>query len=52
MLFGHDTEASLVSAVALVNSEVEPDTLTTPEQLATFYGDHDYTGVLVETTRS
>lgn len=44
MVFTHDTDASLVAAVALVNSAVEPDTLTTPAELAAFYVEHEYTG--------
>src|SRR6476469_325831 len=44
MLFAHDTEASLLAAVALVNSAEEPDTLTTVEQLDAFYVAHAYTG--------
>jgi len=44
MSFAHDTEASLVAAVALVNSAVEPDTLTTLAELDAFYRDHAYTG--------
>ena len=44
MLFAHDTEASLSAAVALVNSAVEPDTLTEIEQLDAFYEEHGFTG--------
>ena len=44
MPFAHDTETSLLAAVALVNSAVAPDTLTTPAQLDAFYRDHAYTG--------
>jgi predicted RNA-binding Zn ribbon-like protein len=44
MLFAHDTEVSLQAAVALVNSDVEPDTLTTLEELDSFYRDFGYTG--------
>jgi predicted RNA-binding Zn ribbon-like protein len=44
VLFAYDTEASLRSAVALVNSAVEPDTLTEIEQLDAFYDDHGFTG--------
>jgi len=44
MAFAHDTEAALLAAVALVNSGEEPDTLTTPEELADFLDAHDYTG--------
>jgi predicted RNA-binding Zn ribbon-like protein len=44
VVFAHDTEAALVAAVALVNSAEEPDTLTTPAQLAAFFRTHRYTG--------
>ncbi|ROP37025.1 CGNR zinc finger domain-containing protein [Saccharothrix texasensis] len=44
MLFTHDTTASLVAAVALVNSAEEPDTLTDRGQLDAFYAEHGYTG--------
>jgi predicted RNA-binding Zn ribbon-like protein len=44
MLFAHDTEASLVAAVALVNSAAEPDTMTTVEELDAFFAEHAYTG--------
>ena len=44
MLFAHDTEASLLAAVALVNSAEEPDTLTTAGALDAFYRQHVYTG--------
>ena len=44
MVFAHDTEAALLAAVELANSELEPDTLTTPEQLASFFDRHGYTG--------
>ncbi len=44
MLFANDTEASLRAAVALVNSAVEPDTLTEISQLDTFYDEHGFTG--------
>ncbi len=44
MLFTHDTTSSLVAAVALVNSAVEPDTLTEPAQLDAFFAEHGYTG--------
>ena len=41
MLFTHDTEAALVAAVALVNSAVEPDTLTTGAELTAFLDEHE-----------
>lgn len=44
MLFAHDTQASLLSAVALVNSAEDPDTMTTVEALDAFYDDYGYTG--------
>ena len=44
MLFAHDTESSLLAAVALVNSAEPPDTLTTLAQLDEFSAEHRYTG--------
>ena len=44
MVFAHDTEAALVAAVALVNSDDDPDTLTSVEALSEFYVEYDYTG--------
>ena len=44
MLFADDTEASLRAAVALVNSAIEPDTLTEIGQLDAFYDEHGFTG--------
>ena len=44
MVFTHDTEMSLQAAVVLVNSAVEPDTLTTVEELDEFYEQFAYTG--------
>ncbi len=44
MRFAHDTEPALRSAVALVNSAAEPDTMTTMEQLLEFYRAEGYTG--------
>ena len=44
MVFTHDTEASLLAAVALVNSAEPPDTLTTRAQLDAFFDAHSYTG--------
>ncbi|QFZ21467.1 CGNR zinc finger domain-containing protein [Saccharothrix syringae] len=44
MLFTHDTTASLLAAVELVNTAVEPDTMTDPAQLDAFYARHRYTG--------
>jgi predicted RNA-binding Zn ribbon-like protein len=44
VVFTHDTELSLQSAVALVNSAVEPDTLTTVDELDEWYAAFSYTG--------
>jgi predicted RNA-binding Zn ribbon-like protein len=44
VLFAYDTEASLRAAVALVNSAVEPDTLTEVGQLDAWYAEHGFTG--------
>ncbi len=49
MVFAHDTEASLVAAVALVNSVSQldgTDTLTTVDALEEFFREHHYTGRL------
>ena len=47
MVFTHDTEASLLAAVALVNSGEDPDTLTTVEELDAFLDQHAFTGTRV-----
>ncbi len=44
MIFAHDTEFSLQAAVTLVNSAVEPDTLTTVADLDRVWDDYLYTG--------
>jgi predicted RNA-binding Zn ribbon-like protein len=44
VVFTHDTEASLLAAVALVNSGEEPDTLTTSAELEAFLDEHEFTG--------
>jgi len=44
MVFGHDSETALLSAVDLVNSAVAPDTLVTVAQLDAFFDEHGYTG--------
>ena len=44
MVFTHDTEASLLAAVALVNSGEEPDTLTSRAELEAFLDEHEFTG--------
>ncbi|WP_194818982.1 CGNR zinc finger domain-containing protein [Nocardia sp. XZ_19_385] len=45
MTFAHDTEASLIAAVELVNSAEDPDTLTEIAHLDRFFVQHLYTGV-------
>jgi len=44
VVFAHDTELSLLAAVALANSALEPDTMTTVEDLDAFFVEHEYTG--------
>lgn len=44
MVFAHDTELSLISAVELVNTASEPDTMTTIEELDEYFERWDYTG--------
>jgi predicted RNA-binding Zn ribbon-like protein len=44
MVFAHDTELSLLAAVALANSALEPDTMTTVDDLDAFFVEHEYTG--------
>ena len=44
MVFTHDTELALQSAVALANSGLEPDTLTTVAELTEIWDDYGYTG--------
>ncbi|MFF7244696.1 CGNR zinc finger domain-containing protein [Embleya sp. NPDC008237] len=44
MIFGHDTESALQAAVALANSAVGSDTLTTVRELDAWYTEHRYTG--------
>ncbi len=44
MVFTHDTEASLLAAVTLVNSGDDPDTLTTLAELGAFLDAHAFTG--------
>jgi len=46
MTFAHDTVEALESAVFLANSELEPDTLTTLDELRTFFTRFGYTGPL------
>jgi len=47
VVFTHDTEASLLAAVALVNSASAPDTMTTVEELGAFLDEHAFTGTRV-----
>ncbi|MEV0251071.1 CGNR zinc finger domain-containing protein [Nocardia sp. NPDC050712] len=49
MNFAHDTEASLVAAVELVNSGEDPDTLTEIAHLDRFFAKHVYTGAHART---
>ena len=44
MVFAYDSEVALRSAVELVNSAAEPDTLTTVADLDAFLGRWSYTG--------
>jgi predicted RNA-binding Zn ribbon-like protein len=44
VVFAHDTEASLLAAIDLVNSGEDPDTLTTQQQVDAWYAKHKYTG--------
>ena len=44
MLFADDAQEALLAAAELVNSAVEPDTLTTVAELEEFYVRHGYTG--------
>lgn len=44
MTFAHDTASSLQSTAALVNSAVEPATLTTLDDLESFAAEWEYTG--------
>ena len=44
MVFAYDSEVALQSAVELVNSAAEPDTLTTVADLDAFLGRWSYTG--------
>ncbi|QWZ07483.1 CGNR zinc finger domain-containing protein [Nocardioides panacis] len=44
MVFAHDTEEALRSAVWLANSGLPPDTLTTVAQLDAWFGAYSYTG--------
>jgi predicted RNA-binding Zn ribbon-like protein len=44
VVFAHDTAIALQAAVALVNSDLEPRTLLSPEELDGFLTDFGYTG--------
>lgn len=44
MVFANDTLEALESAVVLSNSELEPDTLTTMDELVEFFDGFGYTG--------
>ncbi len=44
MVFTYDTGDALLAAVALVNSDDDPDTMTTLEDVNAFYDEHGYTG--------
>lgn len=44
MTFAHDTAEALEAAVFLANSELEPDTLTTLDELIAFFDTFGYTG--------
>lgn len=44
MVFAHDTETALTSAVALVNSAVPPDSMETLAELDAFFVEQGYTG--------
>jgi len=44
VVFTYDTGDALLAAVALVNSDDDPDTLTTLEDVNAFYDEHGYTG--------
>jgi predicted RNA-binding Zn ribbon-like protein len=44
VVFTHDAEMSLQAAVALANSELPPDTMTTAAQLDAWYAEFGFTG--------
>ena len=44
MIFTHDTEGALLAAVELANSGLDPDTMTTVEDLDRYFVRHVYTG--------
>ncbi|MGM1058324.1 CGNR zinc finger domain-containing protein [Saccharothrix sp. Mg75] len=51
MVFTHDTTAALLAAVDLVNSAVEPDTMTGLAQVDAFFAKHGYTGARARDAR-
>ncbi|MBF4161925.1 CGNR zinc finger domain-containing protein [Nocardioides acrostichi] len=44
MVFAHDVEVGLQAAVDLANTAQDPDSLTTPDDLADFYSRFSYSG--------
>ncbi len=44
MVFAHDVEIALQAAVVLANSALEPETISTVEELSAFFADFAYTG--------
>ena len=44
MVFAHDTSLSLQAAVALVNATLDPVTISTPDDLDSFFADFGYSG--------
>ena len=44
MVFTHDVEIALQAAVVLANSGLEPETMTTPGELAAFLDEFSYSG--------
>lgn len=44
MPFAHDTEMALQAAVALANSALPPDSMTTVDELDTFFDEFEYSG--------
>jgi predicted RNA-binding Zn ribbon-like protein len=44
VVFTHDTEAALQAAVVMANSALEPDTMTSVEDLDAFWDEFGYTG--------
>lgn len=44
MIFAYDTRSALAAAVALVNSDDDPDTMSSVEDLSAYFVTHGYTG--------